>query len=463
MPKRFSVKPPLAEHESALFFGDPQDRRDEHVLLGELAEIGPRKRVHFDISTEHVVAIVGKRGSGKSYTLGSIVESLCTTGKETTISRTSQARGVLLFDTLNIYWATEIPLQGDLPNAIVREQYKSLKGWDITPETLEVRVWVPSGFRSETTPHHYSDFYINISDFEATDWADLLGVDLMRDRMGQLIGDAYHKVTAEGWSTDGKHHRPKSDYGMDDLIDCIGSDNELLSAYHSETVRAVLQQLRSYQRFSMFRKEGTTLTALVVPGKLSVLELSHLPDSVRGVLVSVLIRKLFQARARASEDRKRLLLTPDLSSDIAERIRANLQSAVPPAWIAVDEAQNVLPAERKTTTTDILVKLVREGRNFGLSFLITSQQPGAIDSRIMAQVDTLIVHKLAVQGDLEAVRRNLKANLPAEVKYGHTALTFESLVRSLDVGQALVSNTETERAFLTNVRPRVSVHGGFEG
>jgi DNA helicase HerA-like ATPase len=281
--------------------------------------------------------------------------------------------------------------------------------------------------------------------------------------MGQLIGDAHHKVTAEGWSTDGKHHRPRSDYGMGDLLDCISSDNELLNAYHSETVRAVLQQLRSYQRFSMFRKEGTALTDLVVPGELSVLELSHLPDSVRAVLVSVLTRRLFQARARASEDLKRLLLTPDLSPDIAEKTRVDLQRAVPPAWIAVDEAQNVLPSGRKTTTTDILVKLVREGRNFGLSFLVTSQQPGAIDSRIMAQVDTLIVHKLAVQGDLEAVGRNLKTSLPEEVKYGHTVLAFDSLVRSLDVGQALVSNTETARAFLINVRPRVSVHAGFEG
>jgi hypothetical protein len=221
MPKRFSVKHPLAEHEPALFFGDPQDRRDEHILLGELAEIGPKKRVHFDISTEHVVAIVGKRGSGKSYTLGSIVESLSTMGKETTISRTSQAHAVLLFDTLNIYWATEIPLRADSPKPIIRRQYKNLKGWDVTSETLRVHVWVPAGFRSDTTPHHYLDFYINISDFEAADWADLLGVDLMRDRMGQLIGDAHHKVTAEGWSTDGKHHRPRSDYGMGDLLDSV--------------------------------------------------------------------------------------------------------------------------------------------------------------------------------------------------------------------------------------------------
>jgi hypothetical protein len=111
--------------------------------------------------------------------------------------------------------------------------------------------------------------------------------------------------------------------------------------------------------------------------------------------------------------------------------------------------------------TDVLVKLVREGRNFGLSFMFTTQQPSAIDQRILAQVDTIIAHKLTVQTDIDYVKRNLKSNLPDEVRYANATLSFDKLVRALDVGQAVVSNTETERAFILDVRPRVSVHGGF--
>jgi hypothetical protein len=51
--------------------------------------------------------------------------------------------------------------------------------------------------------------------------------------------------------------------------------------------------------------------------------------------------------------------------------------------------------------------------------------------------------------------------LPEEVKYANSTLDFDELIRSLDVGQALVSNTETDRAFIMDVRPRGSVHGGF--
>jgi len=76
-------------------------------------------------------------------------------------------------------------------------------------------------------------------------------------------------------------------------------------------------------------------------------------------------------------------------------------------------------------------------------------------------VDTLIAHKLTVQGDIEYIRRNLKSALPEEIKYGNSILSFDDLLRTLDVGQAIVSNTEADRTFIMDVRPRVSVHGGF--
>ena len=134
---------------------------------------------------------------------------------------------------------------------------------------------------------------------------------------------------------------------------------------------------------------------------------------------------------------------------------------IPPCWIVIDEAQNILPAERKNPASELLVKLVREGRNFGISFMFTTQQPSAIDSRILAQVDTMIIHRLTVQQDIEYVKRNIKSALPDEIKYSGRNLTFDESLRFLGVGQALVSNTELNRAFFMDVRPRITIHGGF--
>jgi len=192
-----------------------------------------------------------------------------------------------------------------------------------------------------------------------------------------------------------------------------------------------------------------------------VIVMNKMSDELRLIVMSAFLRRLIASRIRASEAEKHLMLREDMSPEEKAALKATLSDAVPPTWACIDEAQNILPAERHTSATDVIVKYVREGRNYGLSFVVATQQPTAIDARILAQVDTLIAHKLTVQSDIDYVRRNIKSNLPEEVKYGNSVLDFDALLRSLDVGQALVSNTETDRAFAMDVRPRISVHGGF--
>ena len=79
----------------------------------------------------------------------------------------------------------------------------------------------------------------------------------------------------------------------------------------------------------------------------------------------------------------------------------------------------------------------------------------------MAQVDTLIAHKLTGKADIDHIRRNLKSQLPSQIRFGHEDLGLDGLLHELDVGQALVSSTDAPRALIVDVRPRLSVHGGF--
>jgi hypothetical protein len=458
----------------------------ECVFLGRLAEVGQLVKVNFDLAMPHVVAIFGKRGSGKSYTLGSLLEGLCTAKDHTTISSTSKRHATLLFDTLGIFQWVDVPLEDASAHKLIKEQANFQKGWDIQNEALEVQIWVPRGTESTAK---YREFTINCSDFTASDWGYLFGVDILQDRMGQLINDAFEKVVNEGWASENRKYLPKARYAIEDLMDCVQNDKELLANYHSETRRAVLQQLSVFWRNPLFQPknrapeilrspennielsqellkafesvEGTSLNELLKPGQMSVLLLHKLSDELRFVLIVSLIRKIMHARIDTSEAEKNLKILQGLTAEQKSLLEKKIEQGIPPTWIAADEAQNFLPSERKTTATDVLIRLVREGRNFGLSFVLTTQQPSAIDQRILAQVDTLIVHKLTVQGDIEYIKRNLKSGLPDEMKYGNNILTFEELIRSLDTGQALISNTDTARAFLIDVRPRVSVHGGF--
>jgi len=460
--KKYKVSPPLAQTANQYVFGDPRGRQDETIYLGRLAELGPSKKVYFDVSGEHVVAIVGKRGSGKSFTLGSIIESLCTRKPTTSVSKISGKRAILLFDTLNIYWTTIFKLSPESPSDALRDQSRTLKGWDINPEDLEVQVWVPAGHRTPGMPESFSDFRLNTADFTAADWGALLSLDILQDRMGQLLNDAYQKVREDGWAGASGRHDPKTIYSISDMLDCVRNDNEISQSYAPETVRAVVQQLTYWNRNQVFSELGTGLTDLLAPGKLSVLLTGSLSEELRAVLVAVLVRRIMRARSEASFDKKRAKIDPTLSAEEQRAIEGRLKESVPPTWVGVDEAQNVVPSGRGATCLSALIRLVKEGRNFGLSFIFTTQQPSAIESQIMSQVDTLIVHKLAVQGDIEQVRRNLKSSEPSEVRHGSTDLPLSGLLRSLDMGQAIVSSTDVERYFIIDVRPRVSAHGGFE-
>jgi hypothetical protein len=416
--------------------------------------------VRFDTAQAHVVGLFGKRGSGKSYTLGTLLEGLSSCEEQTSICLNTRAQAVLLFDTLGIFQWIDITLDEKSPREILQHQFAARRGWDMKSEALDVCLWLPQGTRSLNTPQKHREFTINCSAFAAEDWGYLLGLDIYQDRMGQLLNDAFVKITLEGWYEKDKYHKASSEYSLTSLIACIESDRDLINTYAPETRRALRQQFCTYQRNPVFADYGTPLTDLLQPGRMSVIVMNKMSDELRLVVVAAFLRRLIASRIRASESEKHLQLAT-LTPDEEARLKASLEGAVPMTWVAIDEAQNILPSERATTATDVIVKYVREGRNYGLSFVIATQQPTSVDQRILAQVDTLITHKLTVQGDIDYIRRNLKSSLPEEAKYGNTVLNLDSLLRSLDVGQALISNTETDRAFILDIRPRVSVHGGF--
>jgi hypothetical protein len=458
--KKFTVKPRFTSR-NLVTLGIQEGKESDWIYLGRLAETGALTDIRCDVAHPHVVAIFGKRGSGKSYTMGSMLEGLCTIKTETCISQIRRDKAILLLDTLGIFQWTDISLDTATDSEILKAQRATWRGWNLKSEYLDVQVWIPRGTRTEATPASHREFAIRTCDFTADDWGYLLDLNIYQDRMGQLLNDAYIKVTLEGWKSKIGEQPPKTAYSIEDLINCIKGDFELSVSYQSETQRAVIQQLTTYYRNPLFDDRGTPLSEMLVPGRMNVLVMSHLSGSLRLVILSALVRRLMDERMVASEMEKHLVIRQDFKDEERLQIKEKLADSVPYTWIALDEAQNILPFDRKTTAGEMLIRYVREGRNYGLSFMVATQQPTAIDSRLLAQVDTLIAHKLTVQSDIDYVWRNLKSNMPEEVVYAGRTLGFDELLRSLDVGQAIVSNTESERSAILDIRPRISVHGGF--
>ena len=463
--KRYGLFPELTpEGEWALCgseSGDPQ----EWTYLGRLSEYGRRYKVKFDVTKEKVIAIVGKRGQGKSYTLGSLIEGLCTSEAQTSISLSKKQRGLLVFDTLNIFQWTNIRVtEAAQQSDEMRSQASIMAGWDINSESLDVDVWVPAGYRYASYSNTFREFCLNVSDFSLEDWGALLDLDVIRDIKGQYLTEVFQKVISIGWTDElGQEHEPNPAYGLEHLIECVelDSDNNL-SVYRADTRRAVLQQLRAYSRHPIFAGPGTPLSELIRPGRASIILLNRLPEDLRGIIVSVIVRRLLQERAEASEAAKDLLINPSLEQSSREAREQLVAEAVPKTWVVVDEAQNLIPAGKRTSATTSLIKLVKEGRNFGLSFVVTTQQPRALDPNVLSQVETFMVHKLVSQADVDYILDNLKSSLPSDIKDDTSSISIRELIRDIGVGQVIVSDTNTARCFVMEVRPRVSAHGGFE-
>src|SRR3989344_9510001 len=88
-------------------------------------------RILMDIARSHVILVAGKRGSGKSYSLGVIAESLSDLPSETGKNIAS-----LIFDTMGIFWTMKYKNEKDS---------SLLKSWNLESKELPIKVFVPLG------------------------------------------------------------------------------------------------------------------------------------------------------------------------------------------------------------------------------------------------------------------------------------------------------------------------------
>lgn len=433
------------------------------ILAGRMAEKGNSEQISLDASENFVVLEVGKRGSGKSYGMGSLLEAFAT-GEQSVIGRHTERKAVVLLDPLDIHWPAVVPLSADGPEGLAR-QHAVLAKWNMTPEPIAVRVFVPAGHEWEVDRPGFRPFRIPVSALTAGDWGLLIDADLITEPRGRLIDEAYRRVTELGWAWDAPDapRPPREQYNITDLVDCIEHDPDIQAFYAQETRRSVIQPLRSLGRMALFDSaEGTPLTELAQAGVLSILSLGRLSEDLRTVLATVIVRKLKADRMYASQIGRRLALSTE-DEATRESLRAELALHVPRTVLAIDEAQILMPARASTLARQALDSFVLEGRNFGLSLWLATQRPkGAISEAAASQIDTFIVHRLSVAEDINAVVGLLQNARPDQVRLNGRVIELPEMIRSLDVGQALFSSatSSASRFVVGQVRPRNVAHGG---
>ncbi len=270
-------------------------------------------------------------------------------------------------------------------------------------------------------------------------------------------------MTELGWRTGPTRRQSRRDYSIQDLIECISKDDDIRQFYHDETIRSVVQPLQSLARMPLFSaRAGTAMTDLVEPGVLSVLCLGRLGEDLRTVVASVVVRKLYQDRTIASQIHRRLQLQP-MSSEERLQLEQELARHVPRTVLALDEAQILMPARGGDLARQVLNSYVLQGRNFGLSLWLATQRPkGAVSDAAVSQIDTFIIHRLSVADDINEVCKLLQSARPDKIRLFNREIELSEMIRTLDVGQAIIScaSASVSRLLVVSLRPRMVAHGG---
>src|SRR3989338_110505 len=144
-----------------------------YVRMGQTVSLS--NKVFLDVAKSHVVFIVGKRGSGKSYTMGVIAEGIYDLPEEIRSNLS-----VIMLDTMGIYWTMKYPNNKD------RELIES---WGVESKGLNVQIFSPIGFYDEYKekgiPTDFP-FSIKTGEISAEDWCMIFNVSIT-DPVGILI------------------------------------------------------------------------------------------------------------------------------------------------------------------------------------------------------------------------------------------------------------------------------------
>src|SRR5688572_8798194 len=114
----YRLTPELAGH-GTLLVGDAVGRATSWIWIGGIAESGAKRAVKLDITAEHVLAIVGKRGTGKSYSLGVILEGLAL--NDGVYAEHAGQRTALVLDVLDVFWSSALQLAQTGSTEIARQ------------------------------------------------------------------------------------------------------------------------------------------------------------------------------------------------------------------------------------------------------------------------------------------------------------------------------------------------------
>lgn len=362
----------------------------------------------FSSLKSRVCLVCGKRGSGKSYTMGVIAEEIFQYDDV----------AVLIIDPIGIYWTM----------ALENEKIKAGK------KKLPVKILIAG----DPVEHFGSEVVGKMSS---------LGVNFQR------LSLCPSEITPDGWCLFYNYSisepsgivlyravqnlgRSGRYFSLDDIVVEIEQDTKA----QDKTKEALINRLSMTKELGLFSDTYTDTSSFFSPLFINVIDLSMLHLSaygLRNLIVGTVLRIMF--KKSVLEYRYKNL---GLKKDIRKM------------WLLMDEAHQFIPSGKNTLSKDIITTWVKEGRQPGLSCVFTTQQPSAIDNDILSQCDLVVIHRVTNIADIQALNKLSSEYTVSDLK--------DFLLSVKEPGDAFILDDMAELYSIIKIRHRWTKHGEVE-
>lgn len=384
----------------------------QEIFIGEERDSGEETLI--DTSKARALFVCGKRGTGKSYSLGNVIEE---------VNREMTDTVPLVVDPMGIYWTMAEPND---------EQQDLLWDWGMQPTGFDTTILVPGDPTERYGPEVYDEMMrrgieieslrLNPSDISPDGWCELFDLNINKP-MGIALYRAVRSL-----------NESQNFFDLDELIEEVEYDEKA----NERTVDALVNRLEMAHEWGIFSDSYTDIWNNLDPSRINILDVSVLDPGkygLRNLVVYVLTKKIFDERSKARR-----------------REELQLSSDIPKVWLFIDEAHNFAPSGSSSLAKDTLIRWIKEGRQPGLSLGIATQQPSAVSSDVVSQMDLIFCHKITTRTDIQSLN---------ELSQEYMGSQLKTYIKKIDkVGEAVCVDDEREVVKQVQMRPRMSQHGG---
>lgn len=384
--------------------------------------------------TEHL-AVLAMTGSGKSYTVGRIIERLVALNNGT----------VIVFDP-----------HGEYGKAFAKGTLQFSEGWEgvederdrktlpAIREVIErlqaagagIQVYTP---QHESFRHKYAGqnqiLALQFDHFEMDDVSEILpGLTEPQQRVLD-VAIRYWRITDKHEPRDINRLRHFLGEGMEEIRgwdDLSEAESKALNSRSAAVVslklNRVLNEAQSF--YSATLSEPTDIYRIVGrpsnrKGRLVVVDLQGLSDTAKQVICALLSSEVLKAASSKTDPSR-------------------------PCFLVYEEGHNFAPAGGSAVSHRIIKKIAAEGRKFGVGFGIVSQRPSKLDSDVTSQCNTLITMRLKNPDDQRFISKASDMVSKADLDE----------LPSLSTGEALICGRSIPAPLLVKIGPKALIHGG---